>query len=245
MILILEGASEALISQLSSEFSKKHDSQIVAVTDGAPEDLTDLENVKDSLQIFLKYPEPTGNLAQDRYTDLLLASHGIRYWGPNLSEEYPTYAGDLLEDDVDEFQVSRILVDGDYSQNITEWRKKEYKGVQYTGRTFASPKTYLLVDAKRKFDPHNPAENPEAERLLASLTDDFWGLTALVSASSSKALEIFVADHDQSIPITTSTATAAKMKFAGYDCIESSIPSETSQEFGIKLRSSVTLFERQ
>lgn len=237
MILILDGATSLQTSYLEYLYAKDVE---VAVHSSFPQSLSSVVYDKNKLQIFLSYPQVTTDEAEDRHTALYLAGQGARYWGPSLDENHPVYAGDLPETPED---LDAVVVDLNYSKARKDLI--DSFGVQYTGRTYSSPKTLIILDAKRKINAHDPAENEALYHFLASVPEDFWQTAALVSSASQKKLEWFLAEHDQSIPVVTSTGTAAKLKFAGLDYVEASLPSETSREYGVKLRASVTLFERQ
>lgn len=239
MIVILDGMVEQEMLRLSKSFSENEDISEVRFESGAPV-VKDLEIINDVVQVYGKYPEPTGNKAEDRITDLLLASLGVRYWGPQLTEDYPTFAGSFPENDYEWVQVALDLL-------FVNTRRKYLSsfGVNYVGRVHSSPRSVLILDPTRNTSPASMMENPKVQNLLNSVPDDFWGKTAFASTLSSKKLEYFLEEHDQTIPITTSTKSDAKLKFAGLEHLAISLPSEPSREYGIKLRASVTLFERQ
>lgn len=236
MILIVEGLTRAEDAQSLRNTLLAH-ADITEVRAG--EDLASAEPIPNVAQIFLSYPKASGDLATDRMTDLKLAAKGARYWGPSLDEKYATYAGPTPVTGGDFHNVTTDLV---YAAN----RKAYFDafGVQYSGSPYVSPKTFVVVDHKRNVDPQDINEDPKLKAFMGSLSDDFWGSMMIISTQSSKKLETILEENDQTIPITTSTRTSAKVKFAGMDAVETSLPSEASSKYGISLRASVTMFER-
>lgn len=241
MIVILDGITEAEMERFEHYFgdSEARDISEFTFVDGAPV-LKELEVASDVVQVFSKYPDPTGNKAEDRITDLLLATLGVRYWGPRLTEDYPTYAGIYP---TSYFEWVQVALDTLYV--ATRRKYLSSFGVNYIGRVHSSPRSVLVLDPTRNTSPATMMENPKVQNLLNSVPDDFWGKTSFISTLSSKKLEFFLEEHDQTIPISTSTKSDAKLKFAGLDHVAIVLPSEPSREYGIKLRASVTLFERQ
>jgi len=242
MLVVLHDATDELVDQVIEEYLAANEDlrESVKVFDHLPNDYRKVV-AEDRLQIFRGLPEEMpADLASYRHMFLYLASQGLRYWGDSLDEKNPVYAGEQPTDDEGAF---RIVTDGQYAANRYQYISK-FK-VKFTGSVFASPRTFLILDSSRKKDNHDPKQDPKTEALLASLTDDFWGETALISASSQKRLEHLLEEHDQTIPISTSTGTASKLRFGGFSAIEESLPSEVNPTYGVRLRTSVTLFERQ
>lgn len=234
MLLIFNTSSDEDLNTLQTIAAP---TEVRIFKEAIPLDIVDEE--PEVISVYTDLPASTGDVAADRYNYLRLASEGVRYWGTQLGEDSILFAGDPHSLG---FSYQHVIDDAVYT--LSRKRYIESFGVRYTGRMYASPKTFIVVDERRKIDAHDPADNPKLGNFLASLPEDLWNSTALISSSSAKRLEFLLEEHDQTIPVATSTGTRSKISFMGLDSVESHLPAEPNQKFGINLRSSVTMFER-
>jgi hypothetical protein len=164
------------------------------------------------------------NIVSYRWTELFLASLGMRTWLVNqtlevlksrlsdrgedfLQDKHIQYVKDQYENLVPSSvtYAKTIVVDPKDDELIdiiirdaiySEQRAQLFKslGVNYFGRTNVDPRTILVVENKKSNKNFDPRINKDAAKMLTVLPEKFWQTFAVVSSGSLDKLEEFLTE---------------------------------------------------
>ena len=178
------------------------------------------------------------DLALERWYHMYLASRGARFWfAEEGSPRTPTLAGTITPTDAG---LDKILTDALFAERRADFFQSF--GVNYIGRTFADPRTAVLVDYK-KDKTHNPSNDPIMKDLLTSLPEDKWvsdephdwTTFGIISTSNVDRLEAFTDFLSETNILAYSTGSAAKLNFIGRDFGQIGVP-KPDKKYGLEIR---------
>lgn len=164
-----------------------------------------------------------------RWSQLVFASIGVRYFTDGLDEDSPIWAGSVPALD----KVRKASVDASFAEGRAAYFAEF--GVNYIGRTAVDPRNIFVLDNKAKNKLHDPAKDATLEALYGSLPDDWWGSCAFVSTGNINKLEAFFDAQPELIPLTFTTGGEAKLKSIKRDFVTVDVPNGTT-EYGITVR---------
>lgn len=176
---------------------------------------------------------PAGS-ALERYHLLSLASHGVRLWHNTEDPLNPIYAGKPES-------AEKIVVDAAYSEMRAAYLNSF--GVRYVGRSYAAPRTVILVDSDHPF--LYPEEGSDVEKILRNLPVGSserspWSSFALASAPDLRKLRKFVDDHWDTNFLAYTTKDKNRLKKIGVEFGEIDKPVDTPA-YGVHIRSVTAL----
>lgn len=168
--------------------------------------------------------------SDERFSQLLQASLGVRYWGDHLPKISPIYGGKLSEDPK---VIEKAVIDGNYAQTRARWFADF--GVKYIGPTFRDPKHLLVVDNKKGADSLSPANSVDIGNFLSAVPDDWWQSLGVVSSGNVDKLAEFLDYLDFAIPIAYTDGGRAKLRHIGREFVDVEAPRNDSK-YGIAVR---------
>lgn len=179
---------------------------------------------------------PYNDSPESRWHQMVLASQGVRLWSNTPSPESPLYAGPLP---VNDETLKPMLVEYNFVQLQREYF--ESFGVTYIGRIDLNPRYVVLTSHKKAGERHTEVLSDDLRDLLTGLTDDWWGALGIVSTGSVDKLETFIDAMPDIVPIAYTTASASKLKYAGWDFVYADTP-RPDKRYGIEIRERVSRF---
>lgn len=223
MFILLDTSLDKLIP-FYDHVNELDDKPVLAMDD--LDDLTDY-TPGGSFHVVDTY-QPSSGLS--RWSQLLFAKYGVRYFTDSLDENSPIWAGPVPSED----KVRKVSVDAAFA----EGRAGLYAdfGVNYLGRTKLDPRNIFLLDNKKGNPLHDPAKDPVLEALYASLPEDWWGSCGFVSTANVDKLEAFLNAFPDVIPITWTTGGMAKLKFCGFPDFVHATEPKNDPNYGINIR---------
>lgn len=171
------------------------------------------------------------DLATQRWTDMVLASKGVRMFSDREDKNSPIYAGKIprAKTDFDKLIAGAKFADG-RSSYFREFN------VNYIGRTNLSPRNVILLDNKKGNAQHSPLIDESLKPLYQHMEEGWWGSCGIVSSGNVDRLEKFFDDFiDEVVPLGYTTGSFAKLKFFGLDYAQLPVPRD-DPKWGIEVR---------
>lgn len=228
MFIALDNASEDLLNEIHE--------RVNALDDGKPQlRIEEFENyqpdgpfhIVDSLPMS---PPEGMSTPLKRWVSLHLATLGARVFSDTLTEDDPTFAGKLPDNDA---KVRLAIVTAKNGQSRAEYFKSF--GVNYIGRTLLSPRNVIVLDNKKGNPTHSPEDDEALQNLYTSLPNDWWGSCGFVSTGNVDKLEAFFSEFPEIVPLAYTTGAFAKLKYCGVEYATIGVPS-ADPSYGITVR---------